>query len=299
MKSINKAISIIHKKIFKTTTRPLAPLFFEILVTNICNMKCFSCSTLCDKPFGTNSFRDEPYKIEPNDLNIFLRRLRGLYPEHWVRLEGGEPTLLDYKTMMELCKICYNNDRKVDILTNGYRLKEYDPYWFDAIILDDHGTNHQKIIECKKFLESNKYRSYYIHNQKFHYDLDYMRKNNITLGQRCPEWMNTISLYKQVVYPCCVMCYLDGWSNELDITEDLRKASFTISNPDLGHYLKNWRKYLPNSVYKMCSIGCWRDSKNIKKIYLNEQIISNNIQDYVPSNHDNLITNENPISSNS
>lgn len=233
-------------------------------VTNQCNLACYSCSSLCDRPIGTNSFRMEPITTPLNDIDQLLDRLEGYRPEYYVRLTGGEPTYPGPDYLKEASEIIRGHNRKVSILTNGYRFLETDPWWFDQVTLDNHTINSGLVEKCRRHMTAAKYRYYEIVTTQVHRNLELQRANWVTEGPRCQTWMENPSLWREAVYPCCVLYYLDGWENTDKLHDTLIESGWSIHNPELRSLLENWRETTPVEVAGACVLWCWNGGPNIE-----------------------------------
>lgn len=237
---------------------------FYVNVTNYCNLDCFSCSVLCDKPMGSNCFRDVPRNQDLSSLNKFLDLIKDFRIDHWIRLGGGEPTATGYTYLKELVNIVKCHNRKICLLSNGFKLSEFDPHLFDFIQLDNHGTNQKDIDNCIERFKSNKYGSYGVIIHKWHRDLEHQRKTNlVSWGLNCPAWLRQITLWQDVVYPCCNFPYFDGWDNDTIGTDSLKKTGWSVENPNLKETIEDWKNTIPNEVIRKCIFSCW-NGKNEK-----------------------------------
>jgi len=230
---------------------------FLINVCNFCNLKCYSCSSLCDKPFN-NAFRDKPRIQSLEDIEKFVKLIYNWYPNRYIRLSGGEPTMVGTSYLYKIVDILHKYNRKVSLLTNGYLMDKIDPYRFEQIILDNHSPLNKEFIDRSiKHLEKSKYDNWEIWYLTRHIDLDKQRENNISMGLNCPNWINTISLWKDIIYPCCNMQYLEGWDNNSFLTKALRNAGWNVNNPYLINTIENWRTTIPSDIIKTCLLSCW------------------------------------------
>jgi len=228
-------------------------------ITNICNLKCFSCVSLCDTPLGSNTFRKERYELECDELDLFLERIPGYLPKRWVTFTGGEVTAIEPSKLEELAVIAHRHKRKVLLISNGFRLDKVDPFFFDYIRLDSHGSSNIEDIERSvQYLKKSGYIFFEVVetlvHQDFHKALD---EKIITEGLKCPIWMG-VSLWGKTVYPCCCLAQLDGFLNVTTIKDALDEAGWNIENPDLQDVIDNWMETVPAVVVKMCTLECWR-----------------------------------------
>lgn len=237
---------------------------FSIITNNFCNLSCYSCSSQCDKPEGSTPFREKNYITPLHNIEKFLDLIDGFKPHRWLKLSGGESTLCGPEYLKELCEIGHSHKRKLSILTNGARIKECDPYWFDFIQLDEHILNQKQVYEAATYFKQVGFNRFQILPTPFHRDLELQRKDHVSPGLHCEEWLKTISLYQDTVYPCCVLPSLDGWNGDTRIREACRVSGLTIDNPELINAIKSWKKTVhPNLIYA-CSLQCWKRGTNIE-----------------------------------
>ena len=227
-----------------------------LYLTNYCNDRCFSCSTLCDKPHS-NHFNKHNYNMEPLEAKTFFKNLGDYGLELPVRFAGGEPTLNPH--ISKLAEIVKNKGRFVDIITNAAKITEIDPYLFNWIYLDEHAANGDAIKKAIKYFKKQGYNNWTSTYNVLHRDIAFMRKNNISYGVRCPLWMRGITVYNGIVYPCCVFPPLIGWDEDgAQIDSALIRAGYTVKNPNISTLLTDWRSHLPDIMYRKCTLSCWR-----------------------------------------
>lgn len=260
--------SIYYRRILPVLNPHYKPIYlkkesFIINVCNYCNLQCFSCSNTMDLPMGSNIYRSNPRKTSHSQLDLFLERIEGWRPQVNVRLTGGEPTAVGGDLISEMCCIVRSHGRKVDIITNGFKLHEIDPHLFNSITLDNHGINQGLIDASERFLKEKGYTNYRIISFTHHRDLKLQRKNNVSYGLKCEEWMESIMLWENTVYPCCAMLSIEAMDNSTRVGDSLREAGWTIHNSDLAETMKNWHKTIPAEVVRACTLGCWRGGTNI------------------------------------
>lgn len=212
---------------------------------------------------GSNIYRDIERRTSPEQLDKFLTLIDSWRNYVGVRLTGGEPTSVGRDIIHEMCDITKSHGREVDIVTNGFRLMEIDPFKFDFITLDNHGVNQDLIDKCQKFLEEKGYNNFHTIPFSYHRDLEIQRKSNISNGLKCKDWMGSILLWESTVYPCCVMHGLEGMDNNPEVGYSLREAGWTIDNLKLLDTLKNWHNTIPAEVVKTCVLSCWHGGTNI------------------------------------
>ena len=236
---------------------------FLILTNNFCNLSCYSCSAQCNKPMGSTPFRETKYVTPIANIDKFLKLIEGFRPDHWLRVSGGESTLCGPEYLQELSELAHSYKRNVSLLTNGARIKDCDPHWFDFIHLDEHIVNEKQIYEAARYFKEVGFSRFQILTTKVHRDLELQRTGHVSPGLNCEEWMRAISLYQDTVYPCCVLPFLDGWNGNHKIRESCKASEFTIDNPDLVQYINHWKTTVqPNLVYA-CSLQCWKRGPNI------------------------------------
>ena len=237
----------------------------SILVTNYCNLRCYSCSALCDRPAGSNTYRDRDKVIDPEKLELFLRGVKGWM--NWITLEGGEPTAAPLEILSRCVHLAHSEGYKVNILSNGFRLFEYlkrggEP--LDFYSLDRHGVNDADIARSVEYLRENggKYR---VIDTLVHFDLELMRSTNISPGARCRFFLG-LGFEDEAVYPCCAARTIEGWDNTNEVGEELIRAGWSIRNPNLLATVKDWRHTLPGEFWKLCLFSCWRDGEKVKGV---------------------------------
>ena len=224
--------------------RPLS-----IFLNTYCNLDCYSCAALGmkTKPPAVNT--------RISDIEKFLEQMTKLYPNTAIMLTGGEPTM--YPFIPQVCDLIHAYGFKVSILTNGFKI--YPPDLFDFIILDYHNINDLNLDEWKDNLEKSNTK-WDIRMKQYHQDIPYAIKDNITKGARCSNWLRPLTLWQNVVYPCCNIMCVEWWHDTFDVTMALIDAGWTVDNPNLVEYIQNWRETLPAEFYRLCSIGCWKDA---------------------------------------
>jgi len=247
---------------------------YQIVLNNSCNLKCFSCSTLCDKPIGSNVFREKIKFQSIEGIESFLRKLKDYRKNYWVRLVGGEPTLpnnLDFDYLEKISELCKKYGYKLDILTNGFKIMEHNPFIFDYIHLDYHGDiNGKDIINARNYFRDMKYKNYFIQPTLKHFSI----KDGLgypTKGIQCPEFMKDITLCNNTLYPCCVSPFLGGWLNTKELDESLVKSGWNVYSDKLDIIIDNWEYSLPDIFYKFCNIRCWRNDKKVEWVDIDEK----------------------------
>jgi len=245
-------------------------------VNNYCNLHCELCSDFSNIPIDPNSpliERRTKWEIPLEEVELFCKRFDQVGLDKFVVLSGGEPTALPVETFNAMMDVFHRYRRKVIVLTNGYNLfgvSQSALQKASMIKLDDHGINHRHILDCVKYLKTF-YRGHIRHIKTlYHYDLAKARKLEINKGGHCDR--NTLRtkievLIKQgVVYPCCAMASFDLYNNDLRMEEELTKAGWTLTNPNVLNVVKNWAKTLPEYVIHQCRDGCWWPRKHVGKV---------------------------------
>jgi len=228
-------------------------------ITNLCNLKCFSCVSLCDTPLGSNTFRKEKYVLDADVLDLFLSRIKGYIPNRWATFTGGEATIIQPSHLELLAFIAHKHDRKVLLITNGFGVHKLNPHCFDYIRLDSHGDkNIDDINRSVEYLKSMNYEFYEITETLIHQDFhEAIKERYVTDGLNCSIWMG-VSLWGETVYPCCCLAQMDGFYNVNTIRDSLNEAGWNVYNPKLKETIENWKDTVPSEVIKMCSLYCWR-----------------------------------------
>jgi len=228
-------------------------------VTNCCNLKCFSCVSLCDTPLGSNTFRKEKYFLKAETLDIFLKRMEGYRPKRWLTYTGGEATTMRISDLEALAKIGRKHNRRVALVTNGFRLDELDPFVFDYIRIDSHGAmNKEDIDRGLTHLKRVGFKNFEIMETLIHHDFqEAIKQRFVTDGLKCRIWMG-VSLWGETVFPCCCLSQMDGFYNVNKIRDSLNEAGWNVHNPELKDTVDNWKETIPAVVVKMCALYCWR-----------------------------------------
>lgn len=236
---------------------------FLVLTNNFCNQECWSCSALCNLPFGEEGFRWEPHTTPMASIEKFLERIDGYRPKHWIRLSGGETTLCGPDYLEELCELVHQYGRNISLLTNGARMLDCDPDWFEFIHLDEHIVNHDLIEDCRAHFKEVGFKRYQVWLTKEHRDLEAQRSNHITKGLRCSAHMEAITMWRDTVYPCCVLPFLDGWNKDSKVRLSMRAAGWHIDNPGLVGVMEDWVNTLQADATHACQTQCWKDGKTL------------------------------------
>ena len=224
----------------------------SIFLTTNCNLNCFSCGALGMNP------RPKVEYTQLGDIELFLGQMQGIYPNSFIMLTGGEPTL--YPDLKKVCALIREYGFRVSMLTNGYNKVPVE--WFDAIMIDYHGeSNRIAIAEWKLILEKSDI-IWDMHDKRHHQDMNVAMENNITKGLRCSNFLRPLTLWKKVIFPCCNIMCLEWWHNDDSVTKGFTEARWTVDNENFADTFRDWRDTLPLEFYKMCSLKCWKDSKN-------------------------------------
>lgn len=234
-------------------------------VTNCCNLKCFSCVSLCDTPLGSNTFRKEKYFLKAETLDLFLKGIEGFHVDKWLVYTGGEATVMRISDLEKLASIGHKYNRKLALITNGFRLDELNPFVFDYIRIDSHGeSNREDIDRGVAHLKRVGYKYFEVMETLIHLDFrDAINERFLTDGLKCPIWGGT-SLWGETVYPCCCLAQMDGFYNFNKIRDSLNAAGWNVNNPTLKETIENWMETVPAIVVKMCSLYCWRGREEYK-----------------------------------
>lgn len=224
--------------------RPLS-----IFLNNYCNLDCYSCAAL-----GMIT-RLPPVNTSLDDIEKFLIHMEKLHPGKSIMLTGGEPTM--YPFLREVCDLVHSYGFKVSMLTNGFKV--FSPELFDFIILDYHGENKEKLAEWTSLLEKSEVE-WDIRSKQHHQDIPFAMKDNITKGARCSNWLNPLTLWQNVVYPCCNIMCVEWWHDTFEVTMSLINSGWIVDNSNLVKCIENWRESLPSEFYRLCTIGCWKDA---------------------------------------
>lgn len=245
----------INRKLYPQETSFVPEKRMNLLLNRYCNLNCYSCACM-----GMNPPKDET-TIE--ELQAFLVNIKGYRQDPTFLLTGGEPTAIDHGKLEKICDLIHGMGYKTALLTNGYKL--IPTKWIDYIVLDKHGINDEDIAKWETHLAQEDRDSYEFREKQWHMDIPYAMKDNISKGVRCGTWMS-ITLWKDVVYPCCNIMAVAWWNGDMDqkLASSLKDAGWNAYNPDLVETIKNWRDTLPGEVYRSCMTQCWKDSSKTK-----------------------------------
>lgn len=228
----------------------------NLFLNRYCNLSCYSCGAM-----GMNPPRDE---TSLEEVQAFLTNIEGYQPGTTFMLTGGEPTAMDHGKLKKICDLIHEHGYKTALLTNGFRLIPTD--WIDYVLLDKHGINDEEIAKWEAHLKDSDHETYEFREKQWHFDIPYAIKDNLTEGVRCGNWVNSVTLWKDVVYPCCNIMCVAWWDGDLDqdLAGSLRDAGWSVYNPDLADTIINWRDTLPGEAYRMCMIKCWRGADKVQ-----------------------------------
>ena len=228
----------------------------NIFLNRYCNLNCYSCAALGMSPPADETTTEE--------IQAFLTNIEGYQPGTTFGLTGGEPTALDHKKLEKICNLIHEHGYKTAIITNGYKLIPTD--WIDYILLDKHGINDEDIAKWKEHLKQANRDIFDFREKQWHMDIPYSMEGNITEGARCINWISSLTLWKDVVYPCCNIMCVAWWNGDIDqeLASILREAGWNAYNPDLTETIRNWRETLPGDIYRVCMTQCWRNSSKTK-----------------------------------
>ena len=228
----------------------------NILLNRYCNLNCYSCAAM-----GMNPPPDET-TIE--ELQAFLINIKGYRPDLTFLLTGGEPTAMDHEKLEKTCELIHEMGYKTALLTNGYKL--IPTKWIDYIVLDKHGINDEDIAKWEAHLKHENREKYEFREKQWHMDIPYAMKDNLTEGARCGNWVTSITVWKDVVYPCCNIMAVAWWNGDMDqkLASSLRDSGWNVYNPKLVETILNWRETLPGEVYRVCMTQCWKQSSKTK-----------------------------------
>ena len=213
-------------------------------------------------PDSEHMDRRDKWDVSTETIELLCERFKGIGEGEPHRLAGGEITAMPLDTLEEIVEILYNHDRPVWLLTNGYDLMGLSQRCLDMITdinLDNHGINHEHVLQCHKYLKNKFNRHHGTVNALIHEDWDCARKRveNITL-EPCGAMMRSPTTYREAIYPCCLSQHTDVMRKDMKSNEILKSAGWTFRNPDIVEVLRNWRTTLPEYVYHKCLNDCPR-----------------------------------------
>jgi hypothetical protein len=253
----------------------------QIITNNYCNLHCEWCSLLCHLPFSKDSeiiSHREKWDIPVSEAKLFCERFEGHYTNSIHKLLGGETTAMPSQRLYDIIDVFVEHDRKLKILSNGFNIfgleKEYLNK-LDSIELNDHGINHDHVVECFKYLKTFYEGELVRRTQDEHYNLGEARKHCIP-GDPCNSFMNPIVLSRGVMYPCCIHPGVELWNNNWDMSDALRKAGWGLDNPNVASVVANWKNTVPKYVIDQCSNNCWVPRRLNKGVVLKQITLKKN-----------------------
>lgn len=190
----------------------------NILLTNQCNLECFSCDHYC-------GYNNDHYYISLNDLEknikIIKQKMKNLQN---IILIGGEPLL--HPQIIEICTLLrkYFPKKQISIGTNGIKLFNFNTSKIEFLV--------------KKLMIDINISIYPLYLKEYDILFDTLEKNNIPFGYQCSkvnfskitldkngnqkqndstlcEKMKgdfIFTLYKNKIYSCCVSCCMDAFN---------------------------------------------------------------------------------------
>ncbi len=230
----------------------------SIFLTTNCNLNCFSCGALGMDP------RPKVEYTQLENIELFLGQMQGIYPNSFIMLTGGEPTL--HPDLQRVCELIREYGFKPAMLTNGYHKVPVE--WFDAIMIDYHGESNRIAIKEWRLILKNSDIIWDMHDKRYHQDMNVAMDNNITKGLRCSNFLKPLTLWKSVIYPCCNIMCLEWWHDDDSATKGFIREGWHVHNEEFPDTFKNWRDTMPLEFYKMCSLQCWRDASKRKWVKL-------------------------------
>ena len=122
-------------------------------------------------------------------------------------------------------------------------------------------------------LEAEGYEEYEVYDFRTHQNLEIRRKKTPRRQGRCNGYMRLITLWENMVYPCCAMFCVEGWDNHTRATDAIRETGWHIDNPNLVATMKDHKNTIPQVFFDACA-GCWSkkdkrhsEGKSIAKYY--------------------------------
>lgn len=249
-------VAFIKRRLATSPIKFIPDRRMNLFLNRYCNLSCYSCGAM-----GMGPPRDE---TSLEEIRAFLTNIEGYQPGTTFMLTGGEPTAMDHEKLVVICSLIHSHGYKTALLTNGFRLIPTD--WIDYVLLDKHGINTDQIAKWEVHLKAGGHEAYEFREKAWHFDIPQAMEDNITEGARCGNWVNSVTLWKDVVYPCCNIMCVAWWHGDMDqdLAGSLRDAGWSAYNPDLAETIANWRETLPGEAYRVCMIKCWRGSSNIE-----------------------------------
>lgn len=236
---------------------------FIIYVTNKCNLHCENCAAFSNLPITPDSpyeMMRESYEIPVSEVEELCLRLKGYGEKEYVKLTGGEPTVVKRERFEEIIDVLHFYNRRIWLITNGYGVldtSESTLRKIDKYTVDDHGINHSHVIQVIKKLKKIGGRTIKLLSNTTHRDCLIASRDKKD-GKDCGVFMTTPMLYKRTVYPCCGTAFIESILDTRDATTGLKEIGWTLDNPNLVEDMAKWRKTLPPVIYDMCYNHCWR-----------------------------------------
>jgi len=235
------------------------------MLNNYCNLHCEHCCTICHIPIHPDSEimdRRDKWDESPDTFELFCERFKGIGEDDQHRLSGGELTAMNLSVVEEIIEILYNYGRKTYVLTNGYELMGMSVSSLNkihTIVLDDHGINHELIESIMKYLKKTYKGKYEAIEVYKHWDWNCARQRTENIMKEpCNAMMRSPSVYRGVIYPCCMSQHTDLMRGDGAANAILKEAGWTFDNPDIVETLRNWRTTLPPYILDKCLTDCPR-----------------------------------------
>ena len=242
----------------------------QIITNNYCNLHCEWCSFLCHEPFSKDSkiiSHRETWNMPVSEAELFCERFKGHYENSEHKLLGGETTAMPLDNLYGIIDVFVQHNRKLKILSNGFNIMGIDEDYlnkFHAIELNDHGINHDHVVDCLKYLKKVFKGKLLRRAQTKHYNLGYALEHCFP-GKPCNSIMNPPVLCQGVMYPCCIHPGLELWDNTWNLRDSLKETGWGLDNPNVAQVLANWKNSMPAYAIDRCTNHCWV-SRRTKKI---------------------------------
>ena len=234
----------------------------QVITNNYCNLHCEWCSFLGHVPFSKDSeviSHREKWDMPASEARLFCERFEGHYVNSVHKLLGGETTAMPPEKLYAIIDVFREHGRTLKLLSNGFNILGLDKDYLnklDFIELNDHGINHDHLVECFRYLKTFYKGKLFRRRQDAHYDLGYAREH-CKPGFPCNSFMNPPVLCRGVMYPCCTHPGVELWNNNWEMSDSLKKAGWGLDNPNVANALKNWKNTTPKYVVDQCSYNCW------------------------------------------
>lgn len=190
----------------------------NILLTNQCNLECFSCDHYC-------GYNNDHYYISLNDLEknikIIKQKMKNLQD---IILIGGEPLL--HPQIIEICILLrkYFPKKLISIGTNGIKLFKFDISKIDFLVkqlnIDINISIYPIFLKEYDILFNNLKKQ----DIPFGYQCSKVNFSKITLDKNGNQRQNNsilcekmqqdyiFTLYKNKIYSCCISCCMDAFN---------------------------------------------------------------------------------------